>query len=68
MIVRITSDHHFYVQSENTAESKFLTWRLDSDHRAKDGSFTIDSQAFMTLMRKYTKAKISDEDSGDSGE
>ncbi len=67
MIVRITPDHQFYVQSENTAESKFLTWRLDNDNRAKDGSFTIDSQEFMTLMRKFTKAKISDEDASKTG-
>jgi hypothetical protein len=65
MIVRVTPDHHFYVQSENTVESKFLGWRLDADKRAKDGSYTIDSQDFMTLMRKFTKAKIAED--GDPG-
>ena len=57
MIVRITSDHQFYIQPENTPESKFLGWRLDGHKRAKDNSYTLDSQDFMTLMRKFTKAK-----------
>ena len=63
MIIRITDDHQFYVLPENTPESKFLGWRLAGYKRAKDNSYTVDAQEFMTLMRKYTKAKFEDETS-----
>ncbi len=63
MIIRVTNDHKFYIKSETTQESKFLGWRLDDHKRAKDKSYTIDSQDFMTLMRKLTKAKnLAEED------
>ena len=62
MIIRITDDHQFYVQPENTPESKFLGWRLANYKRAKDNSYSIDAQEFMTLMRKYTKARFEDSD------
>ena len=62
MIIRITSDHQFYLQPENTPESKFLGWRLANYKRAKDNSYTVDAQEFMTLMRKFTKAKIEEEE------
>lgn len=65
MIIRVTHDHHFSVQSETDAEAKFLSWRLDSALRAKDKSYTLDAQEFMTLMRKFTKAKKLDEDGDD---
>ena len=61
MIIRITNDHHFYLLAENTPESKFLGWRLANHKRAKDNSYTVDAQEFMTLMRKFTKAKLEDE-------
>lgn len=57
MIIRVTADHHFYLKAETTPESKFLGWRLDGHKQAKDKSYTIDSNEFMILMRKYTKAK-----------
>ena len=62
MIIRITNDHQFYLQPENTPESKFLGWRLASYKRAKDNSYTVDAQEFMTLMRKFTKAKLEEEE------
>ena len=62
MIIRITNDHHFYLQPENTPESKFLGWRLNGHTRAKDNSYTIDAQEFMTLMRKFTKARFEDDE------
>ncbi len=62
MIIRITNDHQFYLQPENTPESKFLGWRLANYKRAKDNSYTIDAQEFMTLMRKFTKAKLEEEE------
>jgi hypothetical protein len=64
MIIRLTSDHQFYLQPENTPESKFLGWRLAGYKRAKDNSYTVGAQEFMTLMRKFTKAKFDDEDAG----
>lgn len=64
MIIRITSEHQFYIQPENTPESKFLGWRLAALKRAKDNSYTLDAQDFMTLMRKFTKAKFEDEETG----
>ena len=62
MIIRLTKDHRFYLQPENTPESKFLGWRLATLKRAKDNSYTVDAQEFMTLMRKFTKAKLEDEE------
>jgi hypothetical protein len=67
MIIRVTADHHFYVLAETTAESKFLSWRLDGHPRAKDKSYTLDANDFMTLMRKYTKAKNLDDEGEKSG-
>ena len=67
MIIRVTPDHHFYIKSETTPESKFLGWRLEGHKRAKDNSYTIDSQEFMTLMRKFTKAKHLEEDEDSGG-
>ena len=66
MIIRVSQDHRFYIMPENTAESKFLSWRLDSSMQAKDRSYTVDSQEFMTLMRKFTKAKIEQKDEDSS--
>ena len=61
MIIRVTNDHQFYLQPENTPESKFLGWRLTSYTRAKDNSYTVGAQEFMTLMRKFTKARFEDD-------
>ena len=49
-------------QACHTPESKFLGWRLATLKRAKDNSYTVDAQEFMTLMRKFTKAKLEDEE------
>ena len=38
--------------------------RLAALKRAKDNSYTLDAQDFMTLMRKFTKAKFEDEETG----
>lgn len=67
MIIRVTPDHQFNVKAETTPESKFLGWRLDGHKQAKDKSYTIGSNDFMALMRKYTKAKNL-EDTGDAAQ
>jgi len=67
MIIRVTPDHQFNVKAETTPESKFLGWRLDGHKQAKDKSYTVDSNEFMALMRKYTKAKNL-EDTGDAAQ